>query len=896
MYVRKLKIFLLLVIAGLFSFTVLVPASEKPRIVILSDISGHDEPDDYQSFIRFLLYSNEFDVEGIIGTGSVFGPDRGDIEHFNTIIDAYGEIRNNLLLHKEGFPAVDELKSVVRSGQRGTIGMAGVGNGKNTPGSDLIIEALLRDDSRPLWVTIWGATGTLAQALWDIKNNRGFSESEINETISKLRVYDIAGQDNAGGWITNTFPDIFYIRSSEQFLGFAQGVISDAQGGNISVANDGWFANNIMNQGSYGSIYPSRKFMYEGDSPSFMHLIPNGLSDPERVHYGGWGGRFQKEKIKNPETYRGSNVNESAFHDFYMYNDATDKWIYNGTTYNNVFCALFRWREEYQYDFQARMQWAMLSYSEANHNPVAIVNGDNTKNIIYKTVQPGSEHILDASGSFDPDGDNLSFDWIYYREPGNYPGDININNPDSKIASIQIPADAANYDLHVILRIKDDGIPSLFAYRRVVFSVQGSASGSVPAGPTNLAVEKVKQLSAVLVWDNNTDNEDNYIIEKSLNQNSGFAVYNIISSNSDNHIITGLRPGTSYYFRIKAINESGSSPYSNIVNVVTDNYSVDGRITDGLMVLYRFNERSGSIVNDVSGYGEPLNLVIENTSNVEWDNSKGLLVNSPTVIRSAGFADKIINGNKETNEITIETWIETSKVDQNGPARIVTLSKNTNSRLFTVGQENIQNKYLFDVRVRTDDENGLPSLQTSNSFSKPEIRHLVYIRDSSGEEYIYVNGQRVASGIRKEDFKDWSENNYFALANELTGNRSWLGKYFLVAVYNLAIDSEDVIQHYYAGLENEVVSSKIPEVKEAEIVLFPNPADNFLYVRYSNQGRAIRVKIFDSNGKIHKISQDNNAAGYFQIDISGLPDGTYFCVIYDENSNITGKGQFIKLN
>lgn len=459
----------------LFTFFTLfsggIRADNKTRVIVLSDISGLAEPDDTQSFIRFLLYSNGFDIEGIIGTGSRYGPSRGDIAYFETIIDAYGQVRDNLLLHADGYPTVEHLKSVLRHGQRGVVGMEGVGKGKNTPGSDLIIEALLSDDDRPLWITLWGATGTLAQALWDIKYNRGYNDMEIDRLISKIRVYDIAGQDDAGGWIAKTFPDIFYIRSSVQFLGFAQGHIPASQGGNQDVANDEWFQTSIMGYGPLGKLFPPRKYMYEGDSPAFLYLHRNGLSDPEHVYHGGWGGRFERDRVRNANKYSHTKVDESAYYDFYIFNDAIDNWHYQGLEYNDVFCALFRWREEYQNDFLARMRWTMLPFSEANHNPVAVVDGDKSGSIITKHIEAGKRLAVDASDSYDPDGDSLSFGWFYYREPGTYNGDVQLLNAESAKAYVTIPDDAAGSEIHIILRVRDSGIPNLFAYRRIVVHV-----------------------------------------------------------------------------------------------------------------------------------------------------------------------------------------------------------------------------------------------------------------------------------------------------------------------------------------------------------------------------------------------------------------------------------------
>ncbi len=80
--------------------------------------------------------------------------------------------------------------------------------------------------------------------------------------------------------------------------------------------------------------------------------------------------------------------------------------------------------------------------------------------------------MLSAAGSNDPDGDGLSFRWFYYQEPGDYEGTINIRNSNARKASFTAPKVNKTKELHIILEVRDDGEPSLYAYRRVIVSVK----------------------------------------------------------------------------------------------------------------------------------------------------------------------------------------------------------------------------------------------------------------------------------------------------------------------------------------------------------------------------------------------------------------------------------------
>src|SRR5688500_3627513 len=176
---------------------------QRPRILVLTDISN--EPDDEESLVRFLVYANEYDVEGLVATTSTWLKDKTREDLIRRQLAAYGEVRANLLKHAPGFPEVEHLLAVTKTGQPG-YGMAVVGPGKSTPGSQRIIEAVDRLDERPLWVSVWGGANTLAQALTDLRASR--PPDDVRRAVAKLRVYSISDQDDAGAWIRREFPDL----------------------------------------------------------------------------------------------------------------------------------------------------------------------------------------------------------------------------------------------------------------------------------------------------------------------------------------------------------------------------------------------------------------------------------------------------------------------------------------------------------------------------------------------------------------------------------------------------------------------------------------------------------------------------------------------------------------
>jgi len=444
---------------------------EKPRIIVLTDIEN--EPDDAQSLVRFLTYSNHFDVEGIIATTSVWLRDRTAEWRIHEILESYKEVQPRLLKHEPGYPPYGELRDITKVGLP-VYGMKGVGEGKDSEGSDWIIKALKKDDPRPLWVLAWGGPNCLAQALWKLKHTE--APEDLQRYVKKLRVYTISDQDDSGPWMRKTFPGLFYIctpgyaHNGREGYHFAtwSGISGDTfhgrfPGGNREVISKEWLRKNIQeNHGPLGEEYPDVAYLMEGDTPSFLYLINNGLGNPEHPDYGSWGGRYELYTPKTelyffePETRAlWTNAADEVYSE-------TDKQNHTGNH-----ATIWRWREAYQNDFASRMDWCILSFDKANHPPVPVL-----AHASVLEVKEGENVELKAGVCQDPDGDELSYQWIYYREAGNSVYWLDMDNPDSAEASFTAPSMGQPQEMHFILAVKDNGNPSLTRYKRVIVKVR----------------------------------------------------------------------------------------------------------------------------------------------------------------------------------------------------------------------------------------------------------------------------------------------------------------------------------------------------------------------------------------------------------------------------------------
>lgn len=170
----------------------------------------------------------------------------------------------------------------------------------------------------------------------------------------------------------------------------------------------------------------------------------------EHPDWGGWGWRFKQAP--------GSQT----------------QWIdiVSDPTPEEMGATISRWAPHFQNDYEARMDWCVKSFNEANHPPHPVLNSDTSLRPVEITAHP-DEHInLDATGSSDVDNDTLSYEWKFYPEAGTYAGQVDIENANKMTTSFVVPKDASGTMLHILLVLTDDGTPRLTRYRRLVILCQ----------------------------------------------------------------------------------------------------------------------------------------------------------------------------------------------------------------------------------------------------------------------------------------------------------------------------------------------------------------------------------------------------------------------------------------
>lgn len=472
---------------------------ELARTIITTDL----ECDDMDSFMHMLLYSNELDIDGIVYSSSTHHwtgdgehtmgeviddyQENGDLTNWRpmeigwieeTIRNEYAQVYANLRKHDQDYPTPGELLELVKVGNvefEGDMREA-------TQGSDLIMQCMLDEDERTLYLQAWGGANTIGRALLSIEEayKDAAEWNEIYQKVSeKTVIISFGDQDNTyDNYISVNWPDIKHLYADSSY-GFAKmnapeqvkymfdpewmmenikfghgalmskyllngdgtyyvGETPENQFGSMEVINNSWLAD--FNLERYA-------FQSEGDSPCFMYLIPCGLRGLENRNYGSWGGRptLKDEEIKEYNPTTGT------------FTDAYD---------------LGRWLAAYMNDWAARADWCTAeAYEDANHQPIVTAEQ-------YDFSVPAGSVVELLGNAVDPDGDEWNARWFVYADAQKYSGsatNFSLWSENTLKTSFTVPQDAQPGDyFNLVLEVTDQGAPALTRYAQVIITVSES--------------------------------------------------------------------------------------------------------------------------------------------------------------------------------------------------------------------------------------------------------------------------------------------------------------------------------------------------------------------------------------------------------------------------------------
>lgn len=450
---------------------------QLPRVVVMTDA----EVDDRCSMVHFLLYTDQMEVAAIIQSNSCFQRHGWSSEPWLAAqLDAYEQVYPNLIVHSPGYPTPAYLRSVVyvgdenpdHPGHDGSIvnellpgyrDLIDPSDWADTPGSDRIVELLTDDDPRPVFMQAWGGMNTAARALYKIQTQY---PDKYEAACQKAVIYGIWYQDGGGTYIERYHPGVTLLLNHHFFGSWDYGTMTSSDNIVREYLHNG--------QNPLGAFY-CQPFISEGDTPSFLYSLHNGLRSYEDPTYGGWGGRF--------------------------YQVAGFDHVYRDTGSGE----LREWMESAMHDFEARLTWCITpKYEDANHAPKITVDGP-----LDRTVHSGDTLILSAT-IVDDDQVNVDDLWKLYGDVwgqagkskesirqelaehpeaasryngvnptwyqyagGTYAGKVDLLfTKEGNIVKIVAPQVTRTETFHVILEVSDRAVPRLYSYRRFIITVE----------------------------------------------------------------------------------------------------------------------------------------------------------------------------------------------------------------------------------------------------------------------------------------------------------------------------------------------------------------------------------------------------------------------------------------
>ena len=120
------------------------------------------------------------------------------------------------------------------------------------------------------------------------------------------------------------------------------------------------------------------------------------------------------------------------------------------------------------------------------------------------------------------------------------------------------------------IKLEQSGSGTYYNSSQGIFvTASTSASGTVPAAPSNPSATAVSSSQINLAWADNSANETSFRVERKTGAGGTYAEIASLNANSVSFSDTGLAPATQYFYRVRASNSSGFSSYTAEVSATT---------------------------------------------------------------------------------------------------------------------------------------------------------------------------------------------------------------------------------------------------------------------------------------------------------------------------------------
>lgn len=428
------------------------------------------------------------------------------------------------------------------------------------------------------------------------------------------------------------------------------------------------------------------------------------------------------------------------------------------------------------------------------------------------------------------------------------------------------------------------------------WGITSTSGGTTPNAPSGLSATPNSSSEISLSWNDNANNETNYVVERSTSSGSGFVQVTTLGANTTSFTDSGLSPNTTYYYRVKATNTQGSSNYSNEANATTQSGGGGGGTPDApsglgaaasssseinLTWTDNSNDETSFVVERSTTSGSGFATIVTLGANATSYTDNGLSASTTYYYRVKASNTNGDSGySNEANATTQSgggggtpyTIAQTS-----GSFYITTLNNTNMGQSFTVPQSGVITK--ITAKFRNAISNSTLNIFAGNTVSGTPIYTQSGVSASSGVQGVTLSTPLAVSAGSQYTFQFTNASIAYTFTNAYSGGSYWYG-----TIQYTVFDAYFVVD-ITANAGSRFTNSEIT-FTQSEIQVFPNPAVHTLKVR-GVAGQPSKIIIRNAQGKPVQTTANRSS-----INVAHLPSGWYFVQV-NTAGNITTHKIFV---